>query len=60
MRKLTPEEKIRATDDLKKLLGLSPYDTMDNPCYGDGYFAKSLEERYGVTIDELKKETGLK
>ncbi len=59
MRKLTPEEKIRAADDLKKLLGLSPYDTMDNPCYGDGYFAKSLEERYGMPIRQLRKETGV-
>lgn len=44
-------EKLK--DDLKKLNGLSPYNTPSNICWGDEYFAKSIELRY--TREEIKK-----
>lgn len=42
-------------DDLAKLDGLPPYNVPSNPCYGDGYFALSLERKYGASLDELRK-----
>lgn len=57
--KLNPFVRERAKDDLKKLLFLPPYNEMTNICAGDGIFARSLEEKYGLSIDELKKECGL-
>ena len=38
---------------LKKLYGLPPYNTWINICYGDGYFAKSIEEKFSK--EEIKK-----
>lgn len=46
--------------DLKTLFGLPPYDEPSNYLRGDGYFAQSLERKYGKTIDELCRETGIK
>ena len=46
----------KAIDDLKKLHGYPPYDDAANPCTGDGYYAASLEKKYGVDdLDELEK-----
>jgi hypothetical protein len=45
---------VQALDDMKKLRGLPPYNET-NPCYGDGYFAASLERKYGCTLEELAK-----
>ena len=47
-----------ARDDLRKLHGLPPYDGGGNPCYGDGYFARSLVEKYGMELDKLKMVVG--
>lgn len=44
---------------LRKLEGLYPYNTPDNQVYGDGIYAKSLEEKYGKPISELMDLCGL-
>jgi hypothetical protein len=46
-------------DDLSKLFGLPPYDKPNNICRDDAYYAKSLEEKWGKSIKELKKDCGL-
>ena len=38
---------------LKKLYGLPPYDNFSNICYGDGYFAKSIEDKFSK--EEIKR-----
>jgi hypothetical protein len=50
--------KEKAIKDLKMFEGLPPYDDGGNICRGDGYFAKDIERRYGMTIEQLWKETG--
>lgn len=48
-------------DDLKKLYGLPPYNTPTNMVYGDGYFARSLKNKYGEeAVNKAKKELGIK
>ncbi len=42
-------------EDLAKLDGKPPYNTGSNILQGDGYFAKSLEEKYGLPIEELRQ-----
>lgn len=34
-------------DDVKKLLGLPPYNSPSNFCWNDNYYARSLQEKYG-------------
>lgn len=58
MTKLTKEQKKSAVDDLKKLCGDKPYNTGSNIVTGDGYFAKSLEHKYGMSLSELEKASG--
>lgn len=48
--------KIR--DDLAKLDGKPPYNTPSNYCWGDGYFASSLEQKYGAPIETLRRLVG--
>lgn len=50
---LDDETKEQARDDLRKLRGQAPHNTPSNICYGDGYFAASIENKYGMTIAEL-------
>lgn len=45
-------------DDLAKLNGEPPYNTPSNICWNDAYFGKSLERKYGATIDELQRIVG--
>ena len=52
------KQKAEAFDGLLKYLGLPPYDGAGNPCCEDGYFAASLERRYGMSLEELDKEIG--
>lgn len=33
-------------EDVKKQRGVYPYDTLSNPCIGDGYFLMSIKEKY--------------
>jgi hypothetical protein len=52
-------EKLK--DNLKKLYGLPPYNTPTNICYGDGYFAASIERDFAKEdISKAEKELGLK
>jgi len=57
---LTKKQLKTALDDLKRLYGIPPYDTMSNICYSDGYFANSLVHIYGMPLAELEKVTGFK
>ena len=42
---------------LKKLYGLPPYNNCSNICYGDGYFAKSIEDKFSEQeIKQAKKK----
>ena len=51
-------DKEAVIKDLKMLDGLPPYDEASNICRGDGYFAKSIEKKYGATLQELSKMVG--
>ena len=44
-------------DDLKKYLGLPPYDTFINPVAYDGHYLNSLYDKYGKELitEALKK-----
>lgn len=55
--RLSKEQIRKARDELKMLMGLPPYNNWSNICYGDGYFAQSLVQKYGMSIQELKQET---
>lgn len=39
----------KCIDKYKKLYGLKPYNEY-NPCYQDGYFAKSIQENFSEDI----------
>ncbi len=52
--------RAQARDDLKMLFGLPPYSGFDNICAGDGHFSNSLVRKYGMSIEELQKETGVR
>lgn len=52
--KLTDQQKKEARDEIRMLEGLPPHNTPSNICFGDGYFAKSLIHKYGMSIRELK------
>jgi len=48
-------------DDVKKLLGLPPYNHPSNYCWNDNYYAHSLNSKYGEIavskmIEKLNKE----
>ncbi len=47
---------LEAIDDLKKLYGIAPYDVDTNPNKANHYFAKALEQKYDMTIEQLKIE----
>lgn len=51
--------KSEIIDAIKKLDGLPPYDGF-NVCQGDGWYAKSIEEKYGHSITVLKELVGYK
>lgn len=57
--KFTGKKLKQALDDLKILRGLPPYDNWSNICAHDGYFARSLVSKYGMSIAELEKATDL-
>lgn len=50
-------EKLK--DELRMLKGFPPHNKASNICWGDGYFAKSLERKYGKKISELEKISGI-
>ena len=45
-------------DDLDKLDGKGIHNTPSNYCWGDGYFASSLERKYGVPVATLRRLVG--
>lgn len=45
--------------DLKKLLGIPPFNTPNNICWNDPYFRVYLERYYNKTIEQMRKETGI-
>ena len=55
---LTPSQKRQAQKDLAMLNGLPPYGGASNICCGDGYFAQSLVERYGMPLEQLAAACG--
>lgn len=50
-RKKTAEAK----DDLAILYGHAPHDSWSNHCYSDGYYANSLERKWGMSTSDLAK-----
>ena len=44
--------------DLAILDGIPPWDDPSNLCRNDSYYAKSLEQKYGKKLDELRKIAG--
>lgn len=55
---MTQDKKTRAIDQLKKLDGTPPYDDGGDLCRGDGYFAKSIVAEFGMSLEELARESG--
>lgn len=53
---MSPEKKKCAREALDKLHGRGAYAYPGNLCYGDGYFARSIEQEFGMSINELEKE----
>lgn len=51
---MAPSELATLRDDLARFDGTPPYDTPGNPCYLDGYYAKSLEKKYGKPLSTLR------
>ena len=47
---MDPREFVK---DMSKLEGLPPFES--SPCRNDKFYAKSLERKYGRSIDDLKK-----
>jgi len=57
MVKIPEKTRLAMINDLKKYDGFPPYDKF-NPCQGDGYFAISLERRYRMSVNEMRKVSG--
>lgn len=53
-------QKANALDDIAMLEGAPPHNTWSNICYGDGIFAQSICNRYGGSINQIKKWCGYK
>lgn len=51
MKKMTQEQ----FEEISMLLGWPPYDDPSNICYGDAYFAKGLENKWGEPIEDQIK-----
>ena len=56
---MNDKEKEKARDKIRMLEGRPPHNSPSNPCYGDGYFATSIERDYGMSISDLKKKVGM-
>lgn len=52
-------DRTELVEDLKQLLGLPPFNEPSNINWGDAYFGKSLERKYGRNIPQLRKMVGL-
>lgn len=53
--KLSETDRKNAQDDLNRLDGKPPYDDPGNPCRGDGYFALSIEKKWGMSISQVRR-----
>lgn len=42
-------------NELAKLDGIFPYNTVENHYWNDAYFARSLEAKYALPIDTLRR-----
>lgn len=51
-------DKDNAIEKLKILRGIPPHDSWSNICYGDGYYAKSIEREFGMPLEELAEVSG--
>lgn len=60
LRRGDKSERREARDALKMLRGDAPYNGGGNPCQGDGYYAASLRDRYGMPVHEIEKLSGYK
>lgn len=56
--RLTPSQKREVRKTLDKVYGRPPHNVPSNLCYGDGYVVRSLEKKYGMSEEQLKKEIG--
>ena len=54
-KKINQKNAIR---DLSMFFGLPPYDGAGNLVNADSYFANSIEEKYEMTISELREAVG--
>jgi len=54
----TKKQKAEIIDKLKMLDGFPPHNEGGNFLMGDGYFANSIERKYGMPLSQLQKEVG--
>ena len=50
----------KAKESLEILFGVPPHNIPSNICWNDAYFAKDIERKFGKSIEELCKLTGVK
>lgn len=58
--KLDRKKTAEAKDDLAILYGHAPHDSWSNHCYSDGYYANSLERKWGMSTSDLAKAISYK
>lgn len=54
---MTPEKKKEAIEDLRRLKEID-YGGGMNLCYGDGHYARSLMQKWRMSIEELSEKCG--
>jgi len=42
-------------DELAKLDGSPPHNKPSNPLVNDGYYLRALENKYGMTLEEMRE-----
>jgi hypothetical protein len=50
---MPPERRDEARKDVKKFMGIAPYNNWSNIVAGDGIFASSIRNRYGLSAEEI-------
>lgn len=58
--KFDRKKTAEAKDDLAILYGHAPHDSWSNHCYSDGYYANSLERKWGMSTSDLAKAINYK
>jgi hypothetical protein len=51
--------KSKARDMLARLDGAAPYNEPSNTSWGDGYYARSIERKFQMPLDEIRKLVGM-